>query len=687
MKKILLILLLLIINTVNAQESWFYNSEALEINLKVGSEATIKPKSSNYGVEYVNINISFVPEDDINQKVLRFDIEPGGEIESNSLNIRFNNPSQTDLKFNYDADIRIYNMVQGVKEKIPFPIQEVPEEYGEFLGAKEIIDSDDPAIVELASRLVEGEDDLFVVVHILAAWTKGNIKYDLSTLTAEVSQKASWVLENRQGVCDELTSLFIAMLRSVGIPARFISGIAFTNSPLFPEQWGAHGWAEVYFPDVGWVPFDVTYGEFGYVDPTHIKLRESMDSNQAGTQYRWLARNVDLDTKSLDIKADLINIIGNAPKSVSINTKILKDPVGFGSYNIVEAQLENLKDFYVSTEIIISKINEIEVFGGNIKQVLLMPKEKKSVYWLLKITDDLGKNFIYTFPVVVSSLRNFSSETSFKSTSNDVVFSREDMQSILDQKEEEVSKAYSRNVDLDCDVDKNEFYDYEDAVIKCNIKNTGNVYLKDLNVCYRYCKEINLGIGREEEIEFVVDEESGKQDILLKASNIDVSKIENVEFNVLDKPLINVINIKSPSEVSFADNFEVEFELEKASESVPKDVNVDFIQNSFTKSWQIKELFGSRKFVVKLNGKSLKAGRNDFNVLINYKDGNDNDYESSASLNIGLVNVTLLQKVQIAFLQFNQSLVNMSVQTAIVLIAGIGVVFILVVWFVFRKKK
>ena len=63
-----------------------------------------------------------------------------------------------------------------------------------------IIDSDDKDIIELASKLIEGEDDLFVVVHKLAAWTKNNINYNLSTLTAEVSQKASWVLENRQGV-------------------------------------------------------------------------------------------------------------------------------------------------------------------------------------------------------------------------------------------------------------------------------------------------------------------------------------------------------------------------------------------------------------------------------------------------------------------------------------------------------
>jgi len=496
MKKIVLIIFLfLIVNTASAQTDWFYNSEALDINLKVSSEVIINPTDLDYNVKYVLVNISFVPEEDINQKILRFDTEPLGEIENNAINFRFDEPTEKNLYFKYDADIRIFNRVIGIKEKIPFPVKDVPKENKLYLQSGTIIDSDDEGIIELASKLIEGEDDLFVVVHKLASWTKNNINYNLSTLTAEVSQKASWVLEYRQGVCDELTSLFIAMLRAVGIPAKFISGISFTNSPLFPEQWGAHGWAEVYFPNVGWVPFDVTYGEFGYVDPTHIKLKESFDSNEAGTKYRWLARNVNLDTKSLDIKAELLNIIGKTASPISIQANILKSDVGFGSYNIIEAQLQNLKDYYLSTEIILSRTNELEVFDGNVKQVLLMPKEKKSVYWLLKVDSDLKKNFIYTFPIVISSLRNFSGESSFKASDKDIIFSLGEMQDILDQKEEEVKKVYSRNVNLDCVIDDSEFYEYEDALITCIVKNTGNVFLKDLDVCYDKCKKIDLGIG------------------------------------------------------------------------------------------------------------------------------------------------------------------------------------------------
>ena len=52
-----------------------------------------------------------------------------------------------------------------------------------------------------------------------------NVKYDITTSTEDVSQKSSWVLKNKIGVCDEITNLFISLNRASGIPARFVSGV------------------------------------------------------------------------------------------------------------------------------------------------------------------------------------------------------------------------------------------------------------------------------------------------------------------------------------------------------------------------------------------------------------------------------------------------------------------------------
>jgi transglutaminase-like putative cysteine protease len=85
----------------------------------------------------------------------------------------------------------------------------------------------------------------------------------------------------------------------VGIPARYVSGLAYTNWEG-KNGWGPHAWAEVYFPGYGWVAYDITYGQFGYVDATHIKLKESVDSKEPSTLYIWKARSADIKTRKLE---------------------------------------------------------------------------------------------------------------------------------------------------------------------------------------------------------------------------------------------------------------------------------------------------------------------------------------------------------------------------------------------------
>lgn len=73
-------------------------------------------------------------------------------------------------------------------------------------------------------------------------------------------------LQDRRGYCEQFAGAYAAMARSLGIPARVAVG--FTpgrRDPLDPTVFTvqgihAHAWPEVYFPDVGWVPFEPTPG-------------------------------------------------------------------------------------------------------------------------------------------------------------------------------------------------------------------------------------------------------------------------------------------------------------------------------------------------------------------------------------------------------------------------------------------
>ncbi|PIN72572.1 hypothetical protein COV21_01740, partial [Candidatus Woesearchaeota archaeon CG10_big_fil_rev_8_21_14_0_10_45_5] len=138
-------------------------------------------------------------------------------------------------------------------------------DYIQYLNSsgKIIVDDD---IAKKASEITNGSDNLFEAVSRLNFWVNNNVKYDISY--GNVVEDSVWVFENRRGTCDEFATLFIAMCRSIGIPARYVSGMAYSSLPEI-SGFGNHAWAEAYFPGYGWLSFDQTYGQAGYVDASH----------------------------------------------------------------------------------------------------------------------------------------------------------------------------------------------------------------------------------------------------------------------------------------------------------------------------------------------------------------------------------------------------------------------------------
>lgn len=70
------------------------------------------------------------------------------------------------------------------------------------------------------------------------------------------------VLAEKKGVCQDFAHLQIAALRSLGLPARYVSGYLLTDpAPGQPRLVGAdasHAWLAVHCPEVGWVDLDPT---------------------------------------------------------------------------------------------------------------------------------------------------------------------------------------------------------------------------------------------------------------------------------------------------------------------------------------------------------------------------------------------------------------------------------------------
>ena len=80
-----------------------------------------------------------------------------------------------------------------------------------------------------------------------------------------ISTPLKEVFKNKKGVCQDFTHFAISALRSLKIPARYVSGYIETHPPPGkPKLQGSdatHAWLSVYCPDQGWVDFEPTNGK------------------------------------------------------------------------------------------------------------------------------------------------------------------------------------------------------------------------------------------------------------------------------------------------------------------------------------------------------------------------------------------------------------------------------------------
>ena len=152
----------------------------------------------------------------------------------------------------------------------PMPL--TPADRKKHLKATPTIQSDHEALRARARQIVEEEQDVLQKATRLSKWAYANVRQTMASNTSSALD----VLNNRAGDCTEVTLLFIALARAVGIPAREVGGVMYANEgqPLF----GWHAWAEIH-DGHQWVSVDPTWNQV-YVDATHIKLSE--DTNDWG---------------------------------------------------------------------------------------------------------------------------------------------------------------------------------------------------------------------------------------------------------------------------------------------------------------------------------------------------------------------------------------------------------------------
>jgi len=368
-------------------------------------------------------------------------------------------------------------------------------------------------------------------------------------MTAEAVQKSSWVFANKEGVCDEITNLFISMVRSLGIPARFIAGTVYTNQNY---RFESHGWAEVYFPSYGWVPFDVTFGQYGWISPSHVKLMSSADSGNPSVKYEWKSRGIKIKTGKNNVMTKVINKTGKTSPVTLLSIKPLKSHVAPGSYVPLEAKVKNPYQYYIALTLRLVSAPGLE--DETIKTLVLKPSEEKSVYWLLKVPEKIDEKFMYTSEIKVKTSFEKEDRAKLQYGARFKKYSKEWAIEKIKELEERQKKEYFTDIDYQCDTDKKTYYSNEEIHIGCTVINSGNQNINNLKFCIEdQCEVTSLNLAEKQRLNFST---TAQEQITIIAETKEKIKSSIINTRVVTHPEISFK--LTPKEIKYRERKELD---------------------------------------------------------------------------------------------------------------------------------
>jgi transglutaminase-like putative cysteine protease len=208
----------------------------------------------------------------------RLTVDPEPAQQTEAVDVYGNTRSFFSLQFSHDT-LRVLaeSLVETAAGELPAqspPWQEVTERMRYHRGAQY-----DPASEFIFASPYVPRDDAFVA-YALPSFPEGrpvveaarelmqriHADFEYETTATDVNTPALEALALRKGVCQDLAHVMLGCLRSLGLPARYVSGYLLTEPPAGQPRRGgtdaSHAWVSLYLParegPGSWVDFDPT---------------------------------------------------------------------------------------------------------------------------------------------------------------------------------------------------------------------------------------------------------------------------------------------------------------------------------------------------------------------------------------------------------------------------------------------
>ncbi len=205
----------------------------------------------------------------------------------------------------------------------PFPPTGLDPAVNKYLQSTEQVPADNPQIRRKSKELLKDVKTQFEAVQRILSWIIDHMQY---VLTPE-KYDALYSLGTGKGNCQNYSHLAAALMRAAGIPVRIVNGVTLkrpfdvrvgSNVLTLNMAQGRHSWIEVYFPDLGWMPFDPQQSEL-FVSNRFIRVEVGRDNNETVNDglIRWTRKRGSksklsfTETIEADFVQDEISLTGN----------------------------------------------------------------------------------------------------------------------------------------------------------------------------------------------------------------------------------------------------------------------------------------------------------------------------------------------------------------------------------------
>jgi transglutaminase-like putative cysteine protease len=122
--------------------------------------------------------------------------------------------------------------------------------------------------------LDRGNDPIVMLRRLMGEMYK---RFEYAPQSTRVDSPIDDALGERRGVCQDFAHIFIALIRPLGVPARYVSGYLFRDALNTDRSadGATHAWVEALLPQLGWVGFDPTNNLI--VEDRHIRVAVGRD--------------------------------------------------------------------------------------------------------------------------------------------------------------------------------------------------------------------------------------------------------------------------------------------------------------------------------------------------------------------------------------------------------------------------